>query len=113
MGQNERLAAISRAKESGLSLEELRIIEKEEAIRNKPKGVGRYLPKIEPPKQKEKKSIEPDQLGKGGWENYEDFTASNIEIEKDKKLQNKSVKSQTKKEAMLERVGKKKQTVVV
>lgn len=112
--QKERLEAIARAKDRGLSLEELRIIEKEEAIKNKPKGVGRYLPKKDsPPKPKEKKSIEPKPLGNEGWENYEDFTASNIEIEKDKKLNIKTLKNQSKKEAMLERVSKKKPVVTV
>ena len=42
----KRLDALERAKQRGVSVEELKILEKQEYEENRPKGVGRYLKKV-------------------------------------------------------------------
>ena len=90
----DRMAAIERAKAREMTLEELLIAEREEAIENKPKGVGRYInnngtkngaensssKKISP-----KNSSNKTNLNRHLDLDYEEFTAeNNKKIEKER-----------------------------
>ena len=87
----KRMAAIKRAREQNLTLEELLVKEKEELIASKPKGVGRYLPKQNDPQtsgNNSSKSLDNTndriQQKASNWDldydniNYEDFNVDKM-----------------------------------